>query len=112
MLIEFVQDDFFDMRIGIKSKGKKAGLPEGCALQFNSSVRTKSGKEKISVTSNEIDVDGKVFLQKDLSEIDISPGNYRFEINLILENGKKKTIIPKTRGKMIVLPKEGAEDED
>lgn len=112
MIIEVVQDDLLDIRVGIKCNGKKAGLPEGYKLQFNTSVRTDEGKIKISVSSDDVDTDGKIRIEKDLSEHNISPGNYRFELNLLLGDGKKKTIIPKMRGKIIILPKEGDTDED
>lgn len=111
MIIEVVQDDLLDIRIGIKCNGKRAALPEGCMLQLNTSFRTDEGIQKISVSSDITDVDGKVRIDKDLSKYNIIPGNYRYEINLLLEDGKKKTIIPKTRGKLIILPKEGDSDE-
>ena len=112
MIIEVVQDDLLDIRVGIKCKGKKAGLPEGYKLQFNTSVRTDEGKIKISVSSHYTDEYGKVVIEKDLSEENVLPGNYRFEINLFFPDGRKKTILPKLRGKLIILPMVGGTNED
>lgn len=107
MIIEIVQDDFLDMRINLTNEGRSMALPEGYKIEFAGSVLTDSGKTMIHGISRNTDMDGRVVISINLKELNVSPGRYRFELNLITDEDRKVCIIPERDNELIVLKKAG-----
>ncbi|MBO5410037.1 MAG: hypothetical protein J6A60_02130 [Clostridia bacterium] len=106
MILEFIENEFVDLRVSLMDDGSPAELKDGEKLQFVSKIRTENGAHLLNVISTLNDVDGKTWFYFDLAELKAKPGKYRFEINLLTADGKSQNVIKNSDGVLIISPKE------
>lgn len=106
MILEWIEDEYVDLRIKLMNDGNPSCLKEGEKLELVSKIRTSDGACLLHTITAVSDEDGKAWMYADLAELKAKPGKYRFEMNLITAENKKQNLIKNSDGILIISPKE------
>lgn len=110
LILKTVKNNLLDIRAKLTEDGTIIALAEGEKLEFAAEIRTKTvidddetdGIKEVVIESNQYDADGRIVFQTDLAEVNACPGTYRFEINIILANGRRYNLSPKEDNMLII----------